>query len=356
VIKISTKKETNTDMTLGQAKNVLVGGGSGFVGKHVVQSLLNKGYNVTVLTRSTSEAKTHFSEPSLQQVVRSKQLEFTTWNELKTFQKPIAAGINLTGKSIFDGRWTESYRKTLYDSRIGPTRQLIQFLSRQETQLSNDRKPVFVGTSAVGIYPVDEPNQIYAESTPLSVAKNGSGELCQAIENSISEESEKNGNAIHWSVMRPGAVLGPDGGALVQMALPFYLGFTFYPNGGKQPFPFIHVQDLANLYIFAMEKGLEGSTSMHGAVNGVAPDLITSKQFSESLSRHLNRSFLPLFPMPGVLLDVALGKDRALVLNHGQKVTPEKALKAGFEFKYPNLESSLDDICKNIELRPKWMR
>lgn len=351
------------------AHNIIVGGGSGFVGQAIVHSLLKKGYQVTVITRSVQQAlkhqqqqqqSRHHTSINLSPQIQSGQLSFATWSDLKLLNKPISAGINVTGQSVFDSRWTDHFVSKLYSSRLNPTRDMIQFLAAQDSVGANVEKPVFVGTSAVGIFPVDEPNTVFSDLSDESndttlltrngVARNSAQELCLSIEENIEEENANTGHALNCSVLRPGAVLGKDGAVIQQMALPFYFGFTFYANGGQQPFPYVHVHDLAELYIHVMESNLSGKSELLGAVNGVAPQLTTARDFSQSLAQHMHRSFMPLVPVPSGLLNLTLGPDRALFLTHGQKVSPDKALQTGFQFKYPTVEKALGEICPQLKL------
>lgn len=321
-------------------KRFLVGGGTGFIGSHVVKNLLRmENHEVIVVTRDEKRAKQTLLASSPEIANNQNRVQFKNWKDLDNLKEPVYAGINLTGRSLMDKRWTPEFKKELYDSRLNPTRLLIQHLSKQTAE-----KPHFIGTSAVGYYPVDQ-DTIFTEYTPVEKANNVAGELCEAIESTIKEEIVKCGNVCSYSIMRPGIVLGI-AGALPQLALPFLLGFLNYPNGGTQPFPYIHVEDLSNLFIF-----VASSSSMHGVVNGTAPEIITFKQLSQALAKHLHRSFLPMFPIPEFIINLALGKDRAFLITHGQKVSPEKALKAGFQFQYPNIDSALANICKQITFK-----
>jgi uncharacterized protein (TIGR01777 family) len=326
-------------------QKVIVGGGSGFVGHQIVKTLLNNNYQVVVLTRNINHAKqTLLADQNIQQF--QSQLQYQTWNTLDQLMddKSICGGINLSGTPIMSSRWTQQAKKQFYSSRIETTTQMIQFLSQ------NNEHGVFVGSSAVGRYPVDQQNIVFDDFTHLSTPNNPLAELCAAVEDTIDSQTKQSGN-ISSSVIRPGIVLGDSGGALLSLAIPFMLGFTFYPHHGNQSVPFIHVKDLANMYQFVLENHRTNKRSIvEGPVDAVAPQIITFRDFSKSLSKVLNRSFLPLVPIPAFALRLAQGEERAMLLNEGQKVHPAKALKAGFHFQYPTIDSALQDVTKDLSL------
>lgn len=142
-----------------------------------------------------------------------------------------------------------------------------------------------------------------------------------------------------------GAVLGKDGGAMKQMLLPFWLGLGGTLGSGRQPFPWIHVSDLAGIIAQALEQPTDAdasSSSSPQVFNGVAPALNTNYEFTKELGRLMKRP--TIFPVPGFVMNAAMGSERAVVLTQGQKVIPKRTQEAGFQYKYPDLTSALKEI------------
>lgn len=144
------------------------------------------------------------------------------------------------------------------------------------------------------------------------------------------------------SLTPSGAVLGRDGGAMKQMLIPFWLGLGGTLGSGRQPFPWIHVSDLAGIIAHALEPRESSPSTEPDVFNGVAPTLNTNFEFTKELGRVLKRP--TIFPVPGFFLDVSLGSERAVILTQGQKVLPKRTLDSGFEFQYPDLTSALKEI------------
>lgn len=149
---------------------------------------------------------------------------------------------------------------------------------------------------------------------------------------------------LHSSLPPPGAVLGRDGGAMKQMLLPFWLGLGGTLGSGSQPFPWIHVSDLAGIIAHTLESPAAADTPSASpqVFNGVAPALNTNYEFTKELGRVLRRP--TIFPVPGFVLNSLMGSERAVVLVQGQKVIPKRTQETGFQYKYPDLTSALKQI------------
>lgn len=126
------------------------------------------------------------------------------------------------------------------------------------------------------------------------------------------------------------------------MLLPFWLGLGGTLGSGRQPFPWIHVSDLAGIIIHALEPPAEAPSPTPQVLNGVAPALNTNYEFTKELGRVLNRP--TILPVPGFALNALLGSERAVILTEGQKVVPQRTLESGYEYKYPDLTSALKGI------------
>lgn len=130
-----------------------------------------------------------------------------------------------------------------------------------------------------------------------------------------------------------------------QMLLPFWLGLGGTLGSGRQPFPWIHVSDLAGIIAHGLEPSADTPSPVPQVFNGVSPALNTNYEFTKELGRVLRRP--TIFPVPAFVLNALMGSERAAVLTLGQKVIPKRALEAGFQYKYPDLTSALKEIVGN---------
>lgn len=127
-----------------------------------------------------------------------------------------------------------------------------------------------------------------------------------------------------------------------QMLLPFWLGLGGTLGSGRQPFPWIHVSDLAGIIVHALENPADALSLSPQVLNGVAPALTTNYEFTKELGRVMSRP--TVFPVPAFVMNALLGSERAVILTQGQKVIPKRTQEAGFQYKYPDLTSALKEI------------
>jgi uncharacterized protein (TIGR01777 family) len=239
--------------------------------------------------------------------------------------------VNLLGENIFARRWSKKFKKAIRDSRVESTRALVRAIHDIE-----ERPSVLVSASAVGYYGPREPHETIDERTvdaSMFTPKDFLSEVCRRWEHEA-REAERHG--VRVVRLRIGVVLGPDDGALVQIARPFKM-FVGGPIGrGKQAMSWIHLDDLARLVTFCLEHA-----EIRGTVNAVAPNPVTNKEFSKTLARVLHRPCL--FPVPPLMLRIVLG-GVASVVTTGQRVVPHKAVGQGFTYRYPDVESALRSV------------
>ncbi|XP_029380718.1 epimerase family protein SDR39U1 [Echeneis naucrates] len=300
---------------------VLIGGGSGFVGRELTRLLRDKGHEVTVISRQSGPGK-------------------ITWGELESRGLPPCEGaVNLAGENLMNPLrwWNESYKKDLFSSRIDTTKALAQAIAASPSPPQS-----WVLVSAVACY---QPS-LTAEYTEDSECKPYDllSKLVKEWEASalLPENVAKTTKQV---VIRPGVVLGRDGGAMKQMLLPFWLGLGGTLGSGSQPFPWIHVSDMAGIIAHALEPPANTPSPSQQVFNGVAPALNTNYEFTKELGRVLRRP--TIFPVPGFAMNALLGSERAVILTQGQKVIPKRTLEAGFQYKYPDLSSALREIVRN---------
>lgn len=295
---------------------IFITGVTGFVGRHLADLLLKEGHTVTgVGTRKRQDAIEHENFHYLS----ADTTRPGPWQEALAHADAI---INLAGRSIF-ARWSEAYKKRIYDSRILTTRNLADALP--------ENKPViFCSTSATGFYG-DGGDEFLTESSP-----GGTDFLARVGKDWEAEALRAEAKSARVVLTRFGIVLGKHGG-MMQKVLP---AFRFYAGGplgdGRQWFPWIHMDDLLAAFQFVLNHD-----AVRGPVNFCSPNPVRNVDFSKTLGRVLNR---PAFMrMPSLLLRVVMGELADAVLC-SQRVVPEKLIKFGFQFKYPDIENALKNI------------
>jgi uncharacterized protein len=296
---------------------VLVTGATGFVGQRVVGQLLEGGHEVVVLTRNIAKGA----------VTLGSQCKYFLWADYSTVPSKEAFDgvdgiIHLMGEGIAEKRWDEAQKKKIYDSRIVATKNLIEAIKEL------DKKPsVFVSASAVGIYGDRGTEEINENS---SLADDFLARVCKDWE---TEANKAKSLGLRVVLIRTGVVLGKNGGALKKMLPIFKLGGGGPVGSGKQFMSWIHVDDLASMYIEAVK-----GPTFEGVFNGTAPFPATSKDFARQLGKTLHR---PAFaPAPAFALKLVFG-EMSQVLLDGQKVIPSKFKEKNFNFRYPTLEQAL---------------
>jgi len=254
------------------------------------------------------------------------------WNPEKREIDPnafsgISTIIHLAGAGIGDARWTKRRKQVIIDSRVNTALMLLDEVKRQGIALET-----FISSSATGFYGAITSDRLYTEKDPPS--NDFLGTTCRLWEEAADRFTETGARVVK---IRTGIVLSPEGGALPKMTAPLKFGIAPVLGSGKQWLPWIHLVDLCNLYLKAVE-----DESLSGAFNAVAPEPVTMKTFMREAAKAMNRPFLPI-PIPCFLLKTALGEMASLLLE-GSRVSPEKIQGKGFEFRFPTLSLALKDI------------
>ncbi len=236
------------------------------------------------------------------------------------------AVINLAGESVAR-RWTTDALRSFRESRVGLTRRLVEAIRR----LPADARPkVLVNASAVGYYGNG------GESDLTEMAPAGKGFLADLCRDWEAAAAEAEALGVRVVRLRLGIVLGQGGMAFERMRRVFQCGFGGRLGNGRQWMSWIHLHDIRAAIVHAVV-----SESLQGAVNGTAPEPVRNAEFTAKLAEALNRP--AVLPVPGFALKIALGEFGATLLD-SQRVQPGALLADGFQFKYPDLTSALDNL------------
>ena len=298
---------------------VLVTGATGFIGKRVVNQLLKGGHNVVILTRNVAKGAIRLGS----------QCEYYQWLDTSTLPpaeafKGVDGVINLMGEGIAEKRWDEAQKKKIYDSRIIGTRNLVEGMKN-----STIKPSVLISASAVGIYG-DRGDEDIKEDSEL--ADDFLAKVCKDWEVEAFKATEL---GVRVAVIRTGVVLGRGGGALKKMLPIFKLGAGGPVGSGNQFMSWIHVDDLAAMYI----EGLKNQ-DISGVFNGTAPYPAKNRDFTKALGKALHRA--TFIPAPKFALKLVFG-EMSQVLLEGQKALPTKFKEKDFLYKYPSLEMALKE-------------
>jgi len=298
---------------------VFITGGTGFVGNVVVQALLGRDHEVTVLTRSLPRGQPHTSRVAY---VEGDPRQAGKWQESLGEHDGV---INLAGASIFC-RWTGANKRAIRESRIETTRNVVEGLSRRK-----GRETVLISASGTGYYGFRDEEGV---GEGASAGRDFLAVLSQEWE-AEAEKATEHGARV--ALCRLGVVLGRNGGALKKMAPAFRAGLGSPLGRGNQWFSWIHEADLADIFLFLLDR-----KDASGPVNCTAPRPVRNRELTSALGRALRRpTFLP--SLPGPLLKMGLG-EFAQVFLEGQCAVPARLLDLGFGFRFPTLGQALDDL------------
>lgn len=301
-------------------ETVLIAGGSGTIGKYLSQKLIENGFKVIWLTRSNKSIngiKTYLWD------VKNQFLDEKAINSADYI-------INLAGENIGDKRWSSKRKKEIIESRVESNNLLFKKITEQNKNLK-----AFISASAVGYYGMVTTDKIYVEND--LPASDFLGLVCNNWENSCNLFENK---GIRTVKIRTGVVLNSGKGALSKMIFPIKMFIGSPLGSGKQFMPWIHIEDLCNIYLKAVT-----DEKMFGAYNAVAPEHISNKEFTQILAGMLKKPII-LPNLPAFVLKIILGEMAKIVLE-GSRISSKKIENLGFHFKYPTLNSALKQIILN---------
>ena len=296
---------------------ITITGASGLIGRRLLKTLAAEGHSLHVLSR---HAGTNMPPG----------VRLSPWDALKgeppaDSLRDANAVIHLAGEPVAQ-RWTAESKQRIKETRVAGTRALVEALKKLP-----QRPEVLVCSSAIGYYG-SRGDEVLTES-----AAPGQGflpQVCVAWENEARAAEDLGMRVV---MVRTGIVLDTRGGALPRMLTPFRMGVGGKIAGGNQWMSWIHLQDLASLYHLALDKPLRGP------LNGVAPNPVSNADFTRALASAVHRP--ALFPVPAFALKMIFG-EMSEVLLASQRVSPQAAQSAGFNFRFPQLQPAFADLLR----------
>lgn len=292
---------------------VLISGGSGLVGSRLSEKLVARGYSVALLSRK-------------------KGANQFVWNlEEMTIEsgafKNVDFVIHLAGENVAGKRWSKQQKSKILNSRVKSGQLIIDTIK----QLENKPKAI-ISASGVGYYGYAEPSKIFSETD--EPANDFLGKVCQQWEEEINKAKTQNIRTVN---LRTGIVLSSKGGAFTKLNKFIKMGLGSGFGSGKQYMPWIHIDDLCDMYIKSIE-----NSEMSGAYNAVAPEHINNIEFTKLVASVQGKRIL-LPNVPGFLLKLGLGEMSEILLK-GNKISCKRIQDEKFEFKYAQLKDAIRSL------------
>ena len=305
---------------------VLITGGTGLIGKALSAMLVNKGYEVIILSRSSAKKQNN-----------SSSISYAKWNiEQQTMDRDAVAKadyiIHLAGANVAEKRWTAKRKKEIVESRTKSSALLIKYLNETPNKVK-----ALISASAIGWYGENlSKEKAFKEDAPA--ANDFLGQTCKQWEQSIQPVAALQKRLV---ILRTGIVISHDGGALMEFKKPLQFGIAAILSSGEQIISWIHIEDLCRIYLFAIEHNIAG------IFNAVAPKPVSNKTLTLTLAKDIRgRTFIPIH-VPSFVLKIVLGEMSIEVLKSAT-VSAEKIRQQGFQFLFPSIEAALEEIKTNI--------
>ncbi|MEY8711433.1 TIGR01777 family protein [Mangrovibacter phragmitis] len=293
---------------------ILLTGGTGLIGRHLIPPLIETGHSITVVTRSPERAR-QLLDPRV-----------TLWQSLDEHHSldGFDAVINLAGEPIADKRWSAAQKQRLCQSRWRITQRLVEMIHG-----SNQPPAIFLSGSAVGFYGDTGDEVITEEDTPHNEFTH---ELCAKWE-AIALQAQSPHTRV--CLLRTGVVLAPDGGMLSKLLPLFRLGLGGPLGDGRQYLSWIHIEDMVNAILWLLDNPLQGPFNM------VAPYPVRNARFTQLLGEAVKRP--AILRVPARVISLMMGESATLVLG-GQNVLPRRLEQSGFGFRWFQLEDALHNV------------
>jgi len=298
-------------------RGILFTGATGFIGPNAVRRLRARGDTIWVWARDVAKARAIFDQ-GVNVVGGLAQIPASA---------PVHAIVNLAGAPVVGPPWTGARRQLLIDSRVKPTRAVLEWAA---TRTAPPR--VLVSASAIGFYGSGGEDWLTEESSPRDGFQS---QLCLAREIAADAAETQGMRAVN---LRFGLVFGRDGGIYPRFELAAKLGGAAVLADGKQWMSWIHIDDLTGV----IERALDDE-AMRGPVNAVSPEPVRQRDFQRALTRALHR---PLWlRVPAWLLRLGMGEMAELLIS-SQRVAPRRLLDREFEFRYRAIDAALADLTR----------
>lgn len=320
---------------------IVVGGGTGFIGKEVVSLFERLDYEVLVISRKKKakasenwqvklEILTDRDEEPLDQNTRS-------WIDIEEDGLPsgTVAVVNTAGQNVLDPlrRWSPGFKQNVYNSRVNTNHLLAKAIARSKV-----KPKAFVHMSGVGFYP---PGLSVQDENSDGGKHDFLAKLVTDWERAAQLPPEVPTRVVS---LRSGVVLGRNGGLVQQTILPFFLGVGGSMGAGSQLMPWIHVKDLASLIAHSV------FSECSGVYNAVAPQTVTNKQFVKAFASEMGRP--AIIPLPEFVLKAVFGAERASIITQSQNVQPTRTLESGFNFSYPTIKEAAEEFAHLMYIDP----
>jgi len=304
---------------------VLISGGTGLIGRNLTRHLIDRGYDIIILSRTKNKAS------------ENPKVSYSFWNVDKGIIDAEAVKkadhvIHLAGAGLMDKKWTADYKKVIVESRTKGAGLLIKTLKENGQSVKT-----FVSASAIGWYGEDAKPVIRKEGfieTDLA-AKDFLGETCLLWEGSAEPVTTLGTRLVK---LRTGIVLSKDGGVFKEFKMPLRFGVAAILGNGKQIISWIHIDDLCRMYCEAIE-----NIYLHGSYNAVAPLPVSQKYLTITLANKLRNKFYTPIHVPAILLKLIFGK-RSIEILKSATVNDKKIKSEGFTFLYPTIEAAIEEL------------
>ena len=295
--------------------SILVTGGTGLIGKKLCELLRNKGHKVAILSRNQHTKPNNYYWNTETHYIDAKAIVEADYI------------IHLAGEGIADKRWIPQRKNDLINSRVETANLLYEKVKELNPNLKG-----FISASGIGYYGATTSEKIYLEND--APGEDFISEICKVWEKASLQFDAIN---IRKVIFRTGVVLSKEGGALEKLSQPIKLGVGAALGTGEQYVPWIHLEDLCNMYLYAIE-----NEEIKGIYNAVAPEHINNKALTKIIAKKLKKP-LWLANIPAFVLKIILGK-MAVIILEGSRVSSEKIMATGFKFKYPNINEALQKL------------
>lgn len=305
-------------------QTVLISGGTGLIGKELIQLLSGHGYAVIILSRQPGKQNAAANVSYAQWDIKKQQLDIVALQKADYI-------IHLAGASVMDKKWTAAYKQEIVSSRTESARLIVNSLQQNPNKVK-----AVISASAIGYYGEDNkpPKNFTEEDGPDN---NFLGETCKLWEESMEPVTGLNIRLVKYRI---GIVLSANGGALKEFMNPLKYGMATILGSGTQIISWIHINDLCRLFLYAIE-----NEKLQGVYNAVAPAPVNNKTLTLTLAKKMKGKFyIPLY-VPQFILNIMLGQ-RSIEILKSATVSDAKITAKGFNFQFKNIDEALENIVR----------